>query len=72
MTKEQKDFYKKKNAGVTLSTRKIKIMGFMPSLLDGNQDVLDVGCGDGFLSLVMSFYCKSMTGVDLAPGVSDN
>ena len=64
---DQKEFYAKKNKQVTISTRKIKIMNLMSDVLDKNQDVLDVGCGDGFLSLLMSFYCKSLTGCDLAP-----
>jgi 2-polyprenyl-3-methyl-5-hydroxy-6-metoxy-1,4-benzoquinol methylase len=69
---DQKEFYKEKNKTVTISTRKIKIMGLMTPILDKKQDVLDVGCGDGFLSLLMSFYCKSLTGCDLAPVKAGN
>jgi len=63
----QKEFYEEKNSNVTISSRKIKIINLVSSVLAPNRSVLDIGCGDGFLSFVMSLTSKSVTGCDLAP-----
>lgn len=37
------------------------------SLIDENSGVLDVGCGTGHMSMLLSHKCRSVTGIDLSP-----
>ncbi len=62
---EVKKYYKEKQAGMVLSPRKIWLLNKMSHLIAPTDSVLDVGCGDGMMTIGMKCYSENITGCDL-------
>lgn len=62
-TAEVKEFYKQKVSQLKITPRKQVIMSLVLPYLKLSLSVLDVGCGDGYLTFLMSMFTH-VTGVD--------
>lgn len=62
--KRRKDFYRERNRIMRVSARKVAIARFLTPYLKHKPKILDVGCGDGYLTAIMSLF-GAVTGFDL-------
>ena len=58
-----KEFYRKHSEQIRLTPRVLKIIGSIPQWIL-NRSVLDVGCGNGFITKCMSVYAD-VKGIDI-------
>lgn len=62
------DFYKQKNSKLKITKRKLWLVEKIIKIINNQnktQNVLDVGCGDGFITACLANYCN-IAGIDLA------
>jgi len=59
-----KDYYRKRSKKMKVSARHLKILSLVPPLI-ANRSVLDVGCGNRFITTCMSIYAPSIKGIDI-------
>lgn len=63
MSKDTKEFYEERAKVVRITLRKQMIIYLMMPYLFSHPRILDVGCGDGYLTLLMSGFAR-VTGFD--------
>jgi len=61
------EFYKKKNQKIKITSRKVILSSMILSYLSPKSSILDLGCGDSYISYIARLFSKSVTAIDLAP-----
>jgi len=65
------NFYRERQSVTKLSTRKMELIKLISPYLRKEHQVLDVGCGDGFITSCLGLYCD-IYGVDInAQGLNE-
>jgi len=64
MEEKIKNFYKKHNYNLSISARKLAVIYHLMPYLQHGPKILDVGCGDGYITAAMSLF-GDVTGFDL-------
>lgn len=66
-----KDFYKKHASKVRITPRAITIVSLILPYLKEAKTVLDVGCGNGYITYHMSAFCATM-GIDMQVDITES
>jgi len=59
-----KEYYTRHNQGVKYSLRKLALVNLIQNFVDRKDRVIDLGCGDGFISNCVAEYVKAVVGID--------
>lgn len=65
-----KSYYKKKSQEIYISPRMIFILSQISNILR-NMDILDVGCGNKFITNCMILYNNKVIGIDIEEDIAD-